>query len=547
MNSEKRFFLAVALSFLILVLYPIYLKWISPPSLQTPVGEEIVPAAPGPKASLERVESALEETFAETQAKKHFFSHRYFDVEFSERGGAIVNLKLKKWDKPHLSAVTLIGGAESAAFLSDLPNQGIDFTERNFNLELLDLTEGKVRFSSEEAGKWKLIKTFRFAQDRPVFWVDIEVQNLSSQPQATAFELESALTVQSSLQHTGGSAQAQPSPPESFVALPDKLNSVKFDQALKKPHIFEGNILWQALCENYFGIFTRPNNPASLSQVTAQRNGSQTLFGLLSFPPQEISPLTPREFEFLIYAGPKYYKELKEFGYGFEGVLSHGFFGIFKLWLLVALQWTHQMVGNYGWAIILITCAVKLLFTPLTHMSFEAMKKMQALQPKLKALQERYKNDQAALSKEMMGLYKKNKVNPMSGCLPMVLQIPIFIAFYQVLAQTVELRGEPFIFWIRDLSEPDRAWVLPFAIPFLGDGINILPILMLGSMVWQQQLTPQTGTPEQQKMMMIMPIVFGFIFYSLPSGLVLYWLVNNLLSIFHQLFIKGKALPHHED
>src|SRR3989338_497244 len=147
----------------------------------------------------------------------------------------------------------------------------------------------------------------------------------------------------------------------------------------------------------------------------------------------------------------------------------------------------------------------------------------------------------------MMELYKKNKVNPMGGCLPMLLQIPIFIAFYQVLAQTVELKGAPFIFFIRDLSEPDRFWTLPFAIPFLGDAVNVLPILMLGSMVWQQQLTPQTGTSDQQKMMMFMPVIFGFMFYNLPSGLVLYWLVNNLLSIFHQLFIKGKALPHHED
>ena len=135
----------------------------------------------------------------------------------------------------------------------------------------------------------------------------------------------------------------------------------------------------------------------------------------------------------------------------------------------------------------------------------------------------------------------------MSGCLPMVLQIPVFIAFYQVLDQTVELKGEPFILWIRDLSAPDRAWTLPMALPFLGDAVNILPLLMLGSMVWQQRLTPQTGPPDQQKIMMIMPIVFGFIFYSMPSGLVLYWFVSNMLSIFHQLFVKGKALPHHEE
>jgi YidC/Oxa1 family membrane protein insertase len=537
MSSEKRFLLAVALSFLILILYPVYLKWVSPPIPQTSVDERAAPVPAGPKTSLEPIQSAREEIFKEAQAKKHFFSHRYFDAEFSERGASLTHLKLKKWDKPHSSEITLIKGAESAAFLADLPNQGIDFTTREFTLELFDLAGGEVRFSSEEAGKWALIKTFRFDSDRPVIWVEVQIKNMSTATQVTAFELMGALTILPKSRNDGIQAQ-------SFVALPDKLESVKMDKAVKKPHIFEGQIRWQALCEKYFGIFVRPNEPAALSQTTAVHGESEVLRGLLRFAPAEIAPLASRQYEFLVYAGPQYYKELKAFGYGFEETLSHGFFGLFRLWLLTALQWTHQMVGNYGWAIILITCVVKLLFTPLTHMSFESMKRMQALQPKLKALQERYKNDQAALSKEMMGLYKKNKVNPMGGCLPMLLQIPIFIAFYQVLAQTVELRGEPFIFWIKDLSEVDRAWTLPFEIPFLGDAVNILPLLMLGSMVWQQKLTPMTGTPEQQKMMMFMPIVFGFIFYSLPSGLVLYWFVNNLLSIFHQLFIKGKALPH---
>jgi YidC/Oxa1 family membrane protein insertase len=538
MNPEKRFLLAVGLSFLILVFYPIYLKWISPP--KPAVSKNQFPATSITESVLEHQEIPKEVSEI-PESKTHFFSHRYFDVEFSERGGSIVSLKLKKWDKAHTSDFVFIDkSAAVGAFLTDLPNQGIDFTERNFTLELLDVIGGQVRFSSEEAGKWKLVKMFQFSEDKPVIRLQIEVQNLGTENHPTAFELQSSLTVQPSM-------NGNRTPPESFIALSDKLNSVKLDQALKKPHVFEGNILWQALCEKYFGLFIRPENPASLSQTTARRNESQNLFGLLSFPPEEMAPQGVRQFEFLIYAGPKYYKELKEFEYGFERVLSHGFFGIFKLWLLLVLQWSYGVVKNYGWAIILITVGVKLLFTPLTHMSFESMKKMQALQPKLKALQERYKNDQAALSREMMELYKKNKVKPMGGCLPMLLQIPIFIAFYQVLAQTVELRGAPFIFWIKDLSEPDRFWTLPFAIPFLGDAINILPILMLGSMVWQQQLTPQTGTSDQQKMMMFMPIIFGFMFYNLPSGLVLYWFVNNLLSIFHQLFIKGKALPHHED
>jgi YidC/Oxa1 family membrane protein insertase len=149
----------------------------------------------------------------------------------------------------------------------------------------------------------------------------------------------------------------------------------------------------------------------------------------------------------------------------------------------------------------------------------------------------------------MMQLYKRNRVNPMGGCLPMLIQIPIFIAFYQVLSEAIELKGAPFIAWINDLSEPDRLFTFPVSIPFLGDSFHLLPILMLASMVWQQKLTPQAGaTPEQTKIMAFMPLIFGFIFYKMPSGLVLYWFVNNVLSIIHQIFIKRMVVVlHHED
>jgi YidC/Oxa1 family membrane protein insertase len=293
-------------------------------------------------------------------------------------------------------------------------------------------------------------------------------------------------------------------------------------------------------------VFIKPDRPAAISHSFIESRAAEQMHSELRFAPEEVPPGGSVTRKFLVYAGPSYYQDLKSLESGFERILSHGFFGTFKLWLLIALQWAHRATGNYGWAILLITLVIKLLFTPFTHMSFESMKKMQALQPKLKVIQEQYKNDQSKLSREMMDMYKRHKVNPMGGCLPMLLQIPVFIAFYQVLAQTAELQGEPFIFWMKDLSAPDRAWVFPLALPFVGDALNILPILMIGSMVWQQQLTPQTGTPEQQKMMMFMPIVMGVLFYQLPSGLVLYWFVSNLLSIVHQLFVKGKALPHHE-
>lgn len=549
MSSEKRFFLAVAISFLILLFYPVYLRWVSPPSVSGPAQGENR-SVPDSNPDLARIEAEKlssappvskppEETAR--SANTYQFSHRYFTVEFSDRGGSVMKLLVKEWKKDKKGEAVFVDAAsDDGAFLTNLPGRGIDFGNEIFALEVLDERAGEVRFSSEKAGEWKLTKTFLFSAEQPVIHLRVSLENRSPLAQTAALEVTSQL-------RTDDMASQDHYFSQSFTALPDKLTAVRLDKVAKKPQVLEGKITWQALTRKYFALIIQPDQPAAFSQTFSNHKNTRVFRNTLRSAPAVIAAGENARHEFLIYAGPQYYKDLKSFGTGFDRILSHGFFGVFKLWLLVALEWTHKAVGNYGWAIILITVAIKLLFTPLTHMSFESMKKMQALQPKIKALQERYKNDQAKLSQEMMELYKKQKVNPLSGCLPMVLQIPIFIAFYNVLAQTVELQGEPFIGWIRDLSQPDRLWALPFALPFLGDGVNVLPLLMLGSMVWQQRLTPQTGTPDQQKIMMIMPIVFGFIFYNLPSGLVLYWFVNNMLSIFHQLFVKGKALPHHEE
>lgn len=543
--DNKNFILAAGLSFLILLLYPVYLKWVSPPPAPAPqVSSELTSAdhqIPNQPVINDTVGSVSGVPKVVENENLYHFSNNHFNVEFSDHGATVTKLALTQWGKKIKGSEAILINREETgvgSFSLALPGQGLDFENKTFSLERLDALHGEIAFSAQEPGKWLIRKIYRFDPITPTFWLETEIENLSPSQQTGSVQLTNYFVVGSDTTHQHES--------ESFVSLRDKLVSAKFDKVKKKPSLIEDHILWQALTRHFFTLIIRPDSPAALSKTTVE-NG--TVFKSdLQLKPETIEPNQKIGHQFLIYSGPKYYRVLKSFDHGFEHILSYGFFGIFKLWLLVALQWTYQVTGNYGWAIILITCAIKLLFTPLTHMSFESMKKMQALQPKLKLLQEQHKSDQAKLSKEMMELYKRNKVNPMSGCLPMVLQIPVFIAFYQVLAQTAEFQGEPFIGWIRDLSEPDRAFVLPFVIPFLGEAINILPILMLGSMVWQQKLTPQTaGSPEQQKMMMFMPIIFGFIFYKLPSGLVLYWFVNNMLSIFHQLFVKGKALPHHEE
>jgi YidC/Oxa1 family membrane protein insertase len=198
--------------------------------------------------------------------------------------------------------------------------------------------------------------------------------------------------------------------------------------------------------------------------------------------------------------------------------------------VLWGLEFLHRFIPNYGWIIIIFSLLTKLAFYPLTKTSTESMKKMQELQPKMKALQEKYKNDKEKLNTATMELYKTEKVNPLSGCLPLVIQMPVFFALYQALSHTISLRGQPWVLWVKDLSQPDALFQMPFTLPFLGADFNVLPILMSVAMYFQTKLTPTSGGGQMAMMNTMMPLIMIFIFYNMPSGLVLYWLVNTRLQ-----------------
>jgi YidC/Oxa1 family membrane protein insertase len=232
-----------------------------------------------------------------------------------------------------------------------------------------------------------------------------------------------------------------------------------------------------------------------------------------------------------LYAGPKEHGVLMGYGRGLEETLSFGLFGFLSVGFLAALRWIHSWVGNWGVAIIVLTAGIRILLFPLNHKSAVAMKRMQTLQPKMKAIQERYKerakkdpNVRARMNQEVMALYKQEGVNPMGGCLPMLVQLPILWALYSLFAYAIELRQAPFVFWIKDLAAKDPTY--------------ITPILMTASMVLQQRMAPQVGDPAQRRMFMLMPFIFGFMFMGFPAGLVLYWLVNNLFTIGQQVLTE---------
>ncbi len=244
-----------------------------------------------------------------------------------------------------------------------------------------------------------------------------------------------------------------------------------------------------------------------------------------------------------LYIGPMETELLRSYGHGLEESMDLGwkvFRPLSKL-VLLGMDFLHRYISNYGLIIIIFSVLSKLAFYPLTKSSTESMKKMQAVQPKIKALQEKYKNDKDKLNKATMELYSEEKVNPLAGCLPLLVQSPVFIALYQALNHTIALRGQPLGLWITDLSQPDAIATLPFALPFLGSDLNVLPILMAVAMYFQTKFTPSTGGGQMAAMNTMMPLFMVFIFYNMPSGLVLYWLINTLMQGYQSWRISKDA------
>jgi YidC/Oxa1 family membrane protein insertase len=303
----------------------------------------------------------------------------------------------------------------------------------------------------------------------------------------------------------------------------------------------------------FFVQIITPETGADAFDISIRRDGEgkkaapSAVAAALHFDPELIPGYETFTRTIEAYIGPKDFSFLKTQGMEQTEVMEFKSTGFFKFMnpvmfpLKKALLWgltsLYAVFHNYGVAIMLLTIIVRVIFWPVTHKSTESMRKMQALQPQIKEIREKYKDNPQRMQQETMQFYKQNKVNPMGGCLPMVIQIPVFIALYTVLRSAIELRFSRFL-WVRDLSEPENLFA--GMIPIVGS-LNILPILMAATMVWQQKITPSAGDPQQQKMMsLVMPIMMLFFFYGMPSGLVLYWTTSNLLMIIQMMIKKRK-------
>jgi len=285
---------------------------------------------------------------------------------------------------------------------------------------------------------------------------------------------------------------------------------------ISEPKIYGDNLRWIAQEDKYFFASIVPFT--AINQARIWRDNSGEIITALQLP--------SGKNRLLIYSGPKEHDRLKKLGVGLEHIIDFGFFSILARPLFWILKLFYRFIGNYGWAIVLLTIIVRIPFIPLINKGQKSMKKLQSLQPKMNEIRQKYKKDPQRMQKEMMELYKKYKVNPMSGCLPMLIQIPVFFALYKVLLVAIELRNAPFIFWIKDLSAKDPYYVLP--------------IVMGLTMFIQQKMTPTPMESQQQKIMQFLPLIFTFMFLNFSSGLVLYWLVSNILSIVQQFYNNRK-------
>lgn len=319
------------------------------------------------------------------------------------------------------------------------------------------------------------------------------------------------------------------------------------------------NVVWAAVHNRFFAMIAIPPADEPGTQIVSRRVdlpaptaeelaadpklvsrpfGFQTA---ILEPGLELPALMALERRYELFAGPKEYRTLDRLGARFGNQLDlimgfTGFFGFFSKALLLSMNGLHAIGFSYGFAIIGITFIIKLLFWPLTQISTRSMKRMQVLQPKMKEIQAKYKDDPKKMNQKMMEFMKENKVNPAAGCLPILIQIPVFIGFYKMLLSAIELRGASFL-WISDLSQPDTL----FVIPGIGFPFNPLPLIMGATQFWQMRLTPPSPgmDPVQQKMFQYMPLIFIFILYNFSSGLTLYWTVQNLLTIAQMKLTKA--------
>jgi YidC/Oxa1 family membrane protein insertase len=487
-----------------------------------------VPAAPGAAAA--PVPAKAERITITTDVIK---------ADIDTAGGVIRRLELLKYrdgvdpsknqvlfdvsgNNVYLAQTGLIGNGPAGA----LPNHNTLFVARP-GVRAIDGNNQVQLVLEAEQGGVKLTKTFTFKRGDYVIDVRHDVTNLNAAPVAPSLYLQ--------LEHDGNKPAGDSYFNSSYTGPTlytsnDKYQKLKFENIEKGnvEHATKANDGWIALSQHFFVSAFIPADKVQRDIYTKKVDNNLYAIGTV-IPLGNIAPNATVSSDTRLYSGPQTEKVLERIAPGLELVKDYSWLTIIAKPMFWVMDQIHSVLGNWGWTIIAFTILIKLLFFPLSAAGYRSMAKMKTVTPKMQAIRERYKNDPAKMNQATMELYKAEKINPLGGCLPILVQMPVFIALYWVLQASVEMRGAPWVGWIHDLTAPDP-WY-------------ILPVLYAISMFLTQKMNPAPADPVQAKMMLFMPLAFSVMFFFFPSGLVLYWVVNNIISMAQQWVITKKLAP----
>jgi YidC/Oxa1 family membrane protein insertase len=550
--DQMRLLLALVLSFLVFMLWNFFFGQESPQQKSVPQlrqeaqkeekSEPLVPAAPPSSVTMSSPESTSAPK-SERPARQITVETPLYRAVLSEKGGGINSFLLKKYrataaaDSPLMNLFPenstldglLVGFSSKgvAAFENELFQASLDGDQ----LSLSDGTR-EVVFSYNNESGLQIEKVYRFAADSYAIGFEVNVTNHNSQPLS-----DSLIVALRNVYPPNKKSQAFEGP---SALVNRSIEQIPIDDIPKKNSL-NGQISWLALESRYFAISAIPLKDQAGAVRLASMPGNVVEAQYIE-PEQTLAPQNRYQHEYQLFFGPKSMNAVKQAGYDLSRIVDFGTFDIFAKPCLWLMNYLYTIIPNYGVAIIILTVLSKILLWPLGTKSYKSMSQMKKIQPLIKEIRDKYKNDRKKMNEEVMRLHRTYNINPLGGCLPMLVQIPVFFALYRMLDQAIELRHAPFLGWINDLSAPDRLFHFDFSIPFMEPpyGIPVLTLIMGATMFWQQKMTPPAGDPTQAKMMLLMPVVFTFIFINFSSGLVLYWLVNNVLSIGQQYYTQKK-------
>ena len=512
-------------------------------------GVPTAPAVTSPASSANANVPGLT-TAATSQSQSVEFKTDVLQLTFDLQGAQLVRAELLNFpsrenkgqpfvllNKSAAQTYIVQSGLTGAPAGSLYPTHLANFTLATEQRELVD-DQLIIKFVSESGGV-KLTKTFTLERGSYAIHVDHQIENLSAQPVSPSVYLQ--ITRDGKDPESENSTPSFMSGPVSFsgpaiYSEQDKFQKVSFSEIEKRKatYIKETDNGWFAMVQHYFVTAWVP--PQGKSRSYEMTELQKNLFAVRSIEPVGTIPVGGQiTVPAKLWVGPQDQDRLEEVAPGLDLVVDYGLLTIIAKPLFALMTWLYSLLGNWGWTIVVLTILIKAAFYPLSAASYRSMAKMKMVAPRLQALKEKFGDDRQKLNTAMMEMYRTEKINPLGGCLPIVVQIPVFISLYYVLGSSVELRGAPWILWVKDLAVQD---------PYF-----ILPVIMMATMFIQMKLNPTPPDPMQAKVMLFMPLVFGAMMFFFPSGLVLYWCVNNILSIAQQWYIMRQmaivaATPH---